>query len=166
MDYRSISKLVDKYFSGKTSLEEEALLKAYFSEEEIHESLLPYQSVFQFFSKEKEHSLSADFEDRILDLIQMEEAPPIKIRKLNAWWLRVAAAVVLALGVWFLYPGENAPEEVATTIDWSKYEAQSVDEAFKITRMALLKTSSELNHGAVKAATEVTRIQEVGKFFK
>ena len=73
MDYRSIAKLVDKYFLGETTLEEEALLKAYFSGEDIHESLLPYQSVFQFFSKEKESAAGGDagfertFEDQRAD---------------------------------------------------------------------------------------------------
>jgi hypothetical protein len=59
MDYKTINDLIEKYFSGETSLEEENLLKIYFNGLSIDPALSVYTPLFQFFNKEKEPIFSA-----------------------------------------------------------------------------------------------------------
>lgn len=47
-----IDELLDKYFEGETSNEEEKLIRRYFSEEKIPENLLCYKPMFAYFDKE------------------------------------------------------------------------------------------------------------------
>lgn len=166
MDYKVMNRLIEKYFEGTTSLEEERQLRAYFDGPDVDERLLQYQPVFQYFAEQQRIALDKDFEDKLL--AQLSEAPSQKfrLRSLNTWVVRIAAAIVLALGVWWLVPENTQTTTQASSIDWSQHEPETPEEAMKILRTALLKTSKELNQGASVAAGEVTKISEVGKFFK
>lgn len=162
MAYNEIKELLDKYFDGETSLEEENRLRTYFTQEDIAETLRPYQPLFQFFTAEREITLGKDFDRQLLEKIDAKPRPKPMIRRLNTWVVRVAALVALAVGLWMIYPETPQPEEVAA-IDWSKYEPKTVEEAYTITRKALLRTSDELNRGAAMAAEEVGKVQKLGE---
>ena len=157
--------LIQKYFEGESSLQEEAQIKAYFEQPEIHASLHEYQSVFNYFQAEQQVELSHDFEQKLMEkLTQPTLVGKPKVRRLNSWVLRVAAAVMLAISAWWLYPTTQTTQ--TSQVDWAKYEPKSPEDAFRITQAALLKTSSELNQGASRAASEVNKIQEISKFLK
>ncbi len=47
-----IDDLLDKYFEGETSCEEEQWIRHYFSEEEVPEHLLCYKPMFTYFENE------------------------------------------------------------------------------------------------------------------
>jgi hypothetical protein len=162
MAYNEIKELLDKYFEGETSLEEENRLRTYFTQENIPKALRPYQPLFQFFVAEREITLGKDFDRQLLEKIDAKTRPEPMIRRLNTWVVRVAALVALAVGLWMIYPETPKPEEVAA-IDWSKYEPKTVEEAYAITRKALLRTSDELNRGAAMAAEEVGKVQKLGE---
>ena len=44
MDYKYINQLLDRYWKGETSLEEEEILRAFFSQDELPAELKPYPS--------------------------------------------------------------------------------------------------------------------------
>jgi|ETNmetMinimDraft_22_1059887.scaffolds.fasta_scaffold00577_4 hypothetical protein len=46
MESKQVKILLDKFFEGNTTLEEEHLLEIYFQQDEIAESFLPFQSYF------------------------------------------------------------------------------------------------------------------------
>lgn len=46
MDYKYINQLLDRYWKGETSLEEEEILRAFFSQDELPAELKPYQALF------------------------------------------------------------------------------------------------------------------------
>jgi hypothetical protein len=50
---KQITSLIEKYFEGLTTLEEEQLLRDYFRSENIPEEWKVYQPIFQFFSEER-----------------------------------------------------------------------------------------------------------------
>lgn len=167
MDYNTIKKLLDQYFEGQTSLEEEEQLRTYFQQENIPDDLKAFQPLFHFFNFEQTQELDQDFDAKVLEQIQLEAENKPTIRRLLPYVRRIAAAVVLALGIAFIAYQYTMPEETQKqAIDWSKYEPQTAEEAFKITKAALLRTSSKLNTGASQAAQEFTKIEEISKFFK
>ncbi len=43
MDYKYINQLLDRYWKAETSLEEEEILRAFFSQDELPAELKPYQ---------------------------------------------------------------------------------------------------------------------------
>ena len=84
----------------ETTLQEEAILRAFFSQEDIPEALRKYQALFTY-EEEKEEPLGEDFETRILQ--QIGEAPVAKTVTLRSRLVplfRAAAivAIVLTLG--------------------------------------------------------------------
>ena len=69
-----IEQLLERYWECQTTLEEEAILRNFFRQEDVPASLLPYR---QFFLEEDEMAserLSKDFQDKMLRLVE-EEAP-------------------------------------------------------------------------------------------
>lgn len=164
---KDIKSLLEKYFEGESSLREEKILRDYFSHNEVEESLRPYQPLFRFFQSERKGQVGKVFAERLFALPEKENKHKANIRKLIPLLRRIAAVLLLSGGIWWIYQS-NWQEKTGThtAIDWSKYEAKSPEEAFKITQTALLKISSELNQGASRAAIEVNKIQKIGKIFK
>lgn len=164
MDYKEITALIEKYFEGETNLQEEKILRSYFNGPNVEDSLLPYQAIFKIWETQRNIELEDSFDEQLIKLLQIKHSRQPILRPLQTWIVRVAAAIVLALGVWWLIP-DNQPAE-STAIDWSKYEPETPEEALKILQTALLKTSSELQQGASVAAGEVTKISKIGKYIK
>ena len=79
MDYKYIDQLLERYWRGETSLQEEEILRMFFSQEDIPAALLPYRDLFVYEQNEKEmEKLGDDFDQRILGMIQEDE--PVKAR--------------------------------------------------------------------------------------
>ncbi len=104
MDYKYINQLLERYWECQTTLEEEAILRAFFSQSDVPASLLPYRDLFVY---ENEHTkkcvLGDDFDQRMLSLVSEEK--PVKARVISLSQhlrplLRAVAvvAVVLTLG--------------------------------------------------------------------
>jgi len=79
MDYKYIEQLLEHYWKCETSLEEEKILRAFFSQKEIPAELLRYKDLFTFGQREKEDDvLGDDFDEKILAAI--DEQQPVKAR--------------------------------------------------------------------------------------
>lgn len=101
MDYKYIEQLLERYWSGETSLEEENILRAFFSQKDIPASLLPYRDIFVYQAVSKsEEVLDNDFDDKILALIDEPEvvkARTITLRQRLAPMFKAAAVVAIML---------------------------------------------------------------------
>jgi len=51
MDFKKIDNILNKYFEGLTSLEEEKILKEYFASDNIAEEHYPYKAMFNYFEQ-------------------------------------------------------------------------------------------------------------------
>ena len=74
MDYRYIEQLLERYWECQTTLEEEAILRTFFRQEDVPASLLPYRQLFLEEDEMANEHVSKDFADRMLRLVG-EEAP-------------------------------------------------------------------------------------------
>ena len=82
MDYKYINQLLNKYWEGTSSLEEERILRAFFSQKDVPGSFLAYKELFVYEQQEQERGvMSADFDDRLLALVG--EDTPVKAHKLT-----------------------------------------------------------------------------------
>ena len=65
MDYKYIEQLLERYWRCETSLQEEEILRMFFSQEDIPVALVPYRSLFVYEQNEKEMDvLGDDFDQR------------------------------------------------------------------------------------------------------
>ena len=74
MDYKYIEQLLERYWECQTTLEEEAILRNFFRQEDVPASLLPYRQFFNEQDEMAEEHLGKDFADKMLRLVG-EETP-------------------------------------------------------------------------------------------
>lgn len=74
MDYKYIEQLLERYWECQTTLEEEAILRNFFRQEDVPASLLPYRQFFNEQDEMAEEHLDKDFADKMLRLVG-EDAP-------------------------------------------------------------------------------------------
>jgi hypothetical protein len=100
MDYKYIEQLLERYWQCETTLQEEAILRTFFSQEDVPTELQQYKALFTC-ELQKEEPLGDDFDMRILEKIG--ESPKAKVVTLKDHLMplfRAAAivAIVLTLG--------------------------------------------------------------------
>ena len=103
MDYKYIEQLLERYWEGETTLQEESILRTFFSQpdsQEIPENLRKYQDLFRC-ELQKEEPLGEDFDVRILE--EIGEAPvaktvSLKDRLMPLFKAAAIVAIVLTLG--------------------------------------------------------------------
>lgn len=95
MNYSYIEQLIQRYWEGETSREEEQILRAFFAQEDVPEQLRQYAEYFSSLAEASQTHLDSQFDERMLARI---EQPPVRLRPLT-WGERLrplfrAAAVV------------------------------------------------------------------------
>jgi len=162
-----IRQLLDRYFEGQTSLEEETQLRRAFQRKDLPEDLKGYRPLFGYLEQNAAPELGDAFDAKLLAEPEPREA---KVRHLSAktWVLRVAAAVALAIGAFGIYEGyQPTQHQEVAGVDWSKYEVEDPEQAFAITSNALKRASAELNQGTDVAAQGFERnLKEISRFFE
>ena len=72
MDYKYIEQLLERYWDAETTLEEENILRTFFSQKEIPAGMEKYRDVFVCQTAEQQVRLGDDFDARILEMIDEE----------------------------------------------------------------------------------------------
>ena len=99
MDYKYIEQLLERYWQCETTLQEEAILRTFFSQPaspDIPEHLWRYRDLF-VCQTEQEEPLGEDFDERILEKIGEAPKPEIVTLKDRLMPLFRAAAIVAIL---------------------------------------------------------------------
>ena len=78
MDYKYINQLLERYWNAETTLEEEEILRAFFSQVDIPAELERYRPLFVYEQTQpKTDVLDEDFDERMLSMI---EEPTTKVK--------------------------------------------------------------------------------------
>lgn len=104
MDYKYIEQLLERYWQCDTSIEEEEILRAFFSQKDVPAELQQYRSLFAYEQQAKiEDVLDEDFDERIMAMVGQPHK--VKARKAGITrrlmpLARAAAivAIILTLG--------------------------------------------------------------------
>ena len=119
-DLDNIEKLLGKYQEAKTTLQEEALLKDYFTSDNVAPHLQEYQYMFQYFEQSKQEHYTKN--------IRLESTH--RKRK----WIGMAASIALIIGV----------------IGYTNYQnKQQAQRAYADTQNALELIATHMNKGSV-----------------
>ena len=132
MDYKYIEQLLERYWQCETTLQEEAILHSFFSQEDVPAELQQYTALFA--TQQPEEALGDDFDARILAMVGQEETEPkAKVVTLTSRLMplfRAAAivAIILTIGNAAQAPwdrGWDDPKDAYAKFQ-QKHEADSV----------------------------------------
>ncbi len=123
MDYKYIIQLLERYWRCETSLEEEDILRAFFSQDNVPADLLRYKPLFDYEEHQSEHDVLDDsFDDRLLSII--EEAEPVKARIITMpqrfrplFKAAAVVAIILTLGNAMQVPFANNDKDAISSYD-------------------------------------------------
>ena len=126
MDYKYIEQILERYFNAETSLEEERILRAFFSQQDIPAEMEQWRALF---TVNEEEVLGDDFDNRILAMIEeesksQEEKHMVKAREIKLshrlmplYKAAAVVAIILTLGGALQAPFDNSwnsPEDYAS----------------------------------------------------
>ena len=81
MDYKYIEQLLERYWNCQTTLEEERILRSFFSQDDMPAQLLQYKCLFECESDFAEEKLSDNFDAKIMQMI--EQPKVVKLSRLT-----------------------------------------------------------------------------------
>jgi hypothetical protein len=183
MTYEKIKELLDKYFEGETSLEDEKILRGYFSSPNmVDKRLKAYAPLFQFFDVEatiqmsknpleKEHpqGTSAIGGDRH-DLSSNPAEAPIQKpqmravytqptwRKTLSWAAAIALLVVSSVFIFKQFDSDKKPVAKAKIIIFD--ENSDPEKALEELEKALNKTARKLKKGTDETAKSLQTVKD------
>jgi hypothetical protein len=139
MDYKRISALLERYWEGETSLEEEALLREFFSVPRpgMPEELKEAAPLFQYFHAEAE---------------KVWEAPAARVVKLSPWqhWMKYAAVILVAVGIGYALQQQGHRQQQQVTVALQAQEMNDPEKALDETKKALRLLAKNLHKGTSK----------------
>lgn len=154
-----ICELLDKYWDGETTLEEEILIKEYFQSGNVSADHLPFLPLFQHFKDQKD--IKYTLPDASVIITKSREEPGIfflpKYRKLA---YASAAVLALFLASWFVFnPGVDAKN----TNSYVR-EIEDPEEAYRVTMEALALVSGKLNKGTESISISLNNVNKANIF--
>lgn len=153
MDSKHIEQLLEKYWECETSLEEEKILRDFFNQAEVPDSLKESAVLFRYFEHQRQHKLNdAAFDTSLKTKLNPAQG---KMRSLYMSSLRIAAGISVVVASFWLVRTQlrdSTPQEVADTYDDPK-------KAFEETKKALQMISKNFGK-AEKAASNINMINE------
>ncbi|MBK9254254.1 MAG: hypothetical protein IPM42_02070 [Saprospiraceae bacterium] len=147
-----INILLDKYWEGETTPEQENILKKYFNSEQVapeHEQFAP---LFEYFDAQAAITYGSELtfpEAKIKEIGQKEFNKSFQLRR---FILAAAASLVLILGATFIIKTEVKVFEQSSLV----HEIEDPEEALEVTKKALAMLSGKLDKStnAVRAGIQ------------
>ena len=153
MTTEQINELLEKYWAGDTSLEEESALKTFFSEGNIPEELRKYQPLFLWKNSQLQIEGSS--------ALKKELKKPLSVQ----WYsfLRIAASVLLVLTLGIGFYTHYQQEKYMDRIFSETYS--NPEDALQETKNVIQKISSVLNLAKDKQteAQEIDSVKQTSK---
>ncbi|GHU88129.1 hypothetical protein FACS1894155_02380 [Bacteroidia bacterium] len=119
-DKFNIKQLLDLYFEGQTSLQEEQILRDYFKRDDIDESLTEYKPMFDFFNEERILNSMEENKIKIPDKIGHSTGRKIWFSRIS---IGIAASVILFFGIklTFFNQKKDTSEQSIVYVDGKKF---------------------------------------------
>ena len=131
LNHNNIKQLIEKYFNGLTSLEEEAQLQSYFNNSYVAEEFIHYKPLFNYYKS----APSEKFTNTLPLNSNKNKTKPYQ-------WLAIAAIIILAIGL--ITPKLIGPSEAEKKEALLAYK--QTKEALKILSIGINIGKNELNN--------------------
>ena len=142
MGYNRLKSLLDKYFEGLTSVkEEEEILHHLEQSGELPEELEKVKRYFNFLQSQKQEKSVLTYENFLGDYSNKTKQ---RQKRSRYYLIGIAASVLILVGIFFIRQPEK-DKKVYAVINGQPVTNEKI--AYKETKNALSKVSSELNKG-------------------
>lgn len=142
MNIREVKLLIEKYFEGETTLQEEKKLKEFFSSSTVPAELEEFVPVFAYFSEEKK------IVSTTVSQAKPVPARVIPITRKRAFWLTVsgiAASIIFIVAI-VVESGKNNPAG-NENYTGQEYSSEEINAAYQQTRQVLAFVSNKFSQG-------------------
>ncbi len=141
-----IRKLLDRFYLGETTLEEEKILQKYFTSSSIPEELLPDRDLFRTLGDADDSvAVPEGLNQKILDVIDKQEKRVIRTRRISVFSLSgLAAGLLVVIALYVGYFRADSPARLAQQMT-DTYEDPR--DAYEEARRTLTYVSAKLNTG-------------------
>ena len=162
MTTREIEALLEKYFEGNTTLQEENILRVFFRSSDVPDHLKSYQEMFGYIAEQRVEQLNNPvFEHKLSELLVDEPAKILEISALShrnrfVYITGIAATILLMVGLFFTYNQDVFKGEKSNHLNANQ------ELAYAEASEALMIVSANLNAGL----KQVDRLQMVDKAMK
>lgn len=110
METKEIAKLLQKYFNGESTCEEERTLETYFRSGNIADEFTEYKDFFVGISELANTSDNSNIEEEIMDyILETENREKTRYRWLWQTVTGIAASVIIILGGFLFYQQQQKP---------------------------------------------------------
>ena len=156
---KKIGLILERFYQGETTLEEERLLQDYFSSNAVPEELMPDRELFQTFaSSGGSVTLPKDLNKKILNTIDRAQRKDERLKRISLYSLSGLAAGLLALiVVYVFFLRTDRPALIASQQVMDTYEDPM--DAYQEAKRTLAYVSVKLNQGT----SELKHVQHVSK---
>ena len=146
---QEIRELLDRFWEGETSLEEERTLKEYFLYAKVSEDLQETAAYFISLRELPAEVLGVEFDDEVLSRIHASGgARVLQMNFFQSYWKQIAAAVVvLTVSAWYIWTGDHIAKEDKIYTAEGQVEDREIQEAFHETKKALFLLSGKFDRG-------------------
>ncbi len=160
-----IAALLEKYWEGETSVDEEANLRQYFNSGEVAEQFKEFIPLFKYYEGAKEMTLDDGFDTKILEQISAAKVIPLKKSTWFSSGLKIAASVLLLIAAGYFFSRSN---EVVDKPMAEKGEISDPKLALQQVKRALVMVSEKMNTGNshIKALSKLDAASNVYKNYK
>lgn len=140
-----IRKLLDRFYTGETTLEEEQILQDYFSSTSIPEELMPDRDLIRTLGTSDSVAVPEDLNQKILDVIDQQEKKVVRTRRISVFSLSgLAAGLLVVIALYMGYFRADRPGMLAHQMT-DTYE--NPQDAYEEARRTLAFVSAKLNTG-------------------
>jgi len=143
-DLNNIEQLLDKYYNGETSLDEERKLQWYFQTQDIPERLQSEKKMFSYYYSRKKEASSPGLNDKLIDLIDQQDSLSGRSTRSRffTWAGSAAAVIIILLAVWLSYEKPFSKEAYLFEDTYDNPEL-----AYLEARKVLYMVSEKMNEG-------------------
>ncbi len=151
--------MLERFYQGDTTLEEEKWLKDYFSSTSVPEELLPDKELFRTLGTSGDSIVVPhDLNRKILERIDREERKEMRTRRISIFSLSgLAAGLLVMIAVYLFFLRTGRPDLLASHQLTDTYEDPM--EAYEEAKRTLAFVSEKLNYGT----SELKHVQQLSK---
>lgn len=150
----TIKELLQKYFDGETSVEEEATLRAYFADNIIEEEFKQYKPLFACFTEmEAEDLPNLSFDEEFKQKVTPRRRHHGLAYHISIWSSAAAACIILAMGSIYYIERQN---------NYMIVNGKRVNDPEK----ALMIAAEKLHLVTGKFNNSVSHVQQIGRVGK
>lgn len=156
---KDIRRLLEKFYQGESTLEEERKLQQYFDSTAVPEELVPDKELFEAIGEGTGSvEVPEDLNGKILSSIDRLEKKETRTRRISVYSLSgLAAGLLVMIAVYLFFLRDDNRSLIASNQMTDTYEDPM--QAYEEARKALVYVSNKLNTGT----SELEQVKQVSK---